>query len=76
MSDLSVFKYLNQLSPSKAIGLDGIPVRSVKDSASIIAGPLPHIINLSIIPGTVPDDLKIARVVSLLKKNEKTVVGN
>jgi hypothetical protein len=26
--------------------------------------------------GTIPDDLRAARVVSLLKKNDKTLVGN
>ena len=47
-----------------------------KDSASVIANPLSHIVNLSIIQGVVPDDLKTARVVPLFKKNDKTEVGN
>jgi hypothetical protein len=42
----------------------------------VIASPLSHIINLSIIQGVVPDDLKLARVVPLFKKNDKTDVGN
>ena len=68
--------YLNSLSPNKATGLDGIPARFIKDSSSIIAGPLCHIINLSIIQGVIPDDLKSARVVPLYKKNDKTDVSN
>jgi hypothetical protein len=32
--------------------------------------------NLSLIKGTVPDDLKAVRVVPLFKKNDKTEVGN
>jgi hypothetical protein len=76
VSDSKVLKYLNMLSPKKATGLDGIPSRFVKDSAPIIAGPLSHIINLSLIQGVVPDDLKSARVVPLYKKNDKTEVGN
>ena len=71
-----VLKLLNALSINKATGLDGIPSRFVRDSASIIVSPLTHIINLSIIQGVVPDDLKIARVVPLFKKNDKTEVGN
>lgn len=69
-------KYLNALSVDKATGLDGIPSRFVRDSASIIVCSLTHIINLSIIQGVVPDDLKSARVVPLFKKNDKTEVGN
>ena len=64
------------MSPNKATGLDGIPSRFVRDSAPMISEPLSHIINLSIIQGSVPDDLKSARVVPLFKKNDKTEVGN
>jgi hypothetical protein len=48
----------------------------MRDSATIIACPLTHIINLSLIQGVIPDDLKSARVVPLFKKNDKTEVGN
>lgn len=76
VSESKVLKYLNNLCPNKATGLDGIPSRFIKDSAQIIAGPLAHIINLSIIQGVVPDDLKSARVVPIYKKSDKTDVGN
>ena len=38
--------------------------------------PIAHIINLSMITSVVPDDLKSARVVPLLKKSDKTETGN
>jgi len=76
VSESTVLKYINHLSHSKATGLDGIPARFVKDGAAVIAGPLTHIINLSLIQGRVPDDLKMARVVPLYKKSDKTDVGN
>jgi len=75
VSENKIFKYLSNLSFSKAAGLDGIPARFVKDSASSIANPLSHIINLSNIQGVVPDDFKTARVVPLFKKNDKTEVN-
>ena len=56
--------------------MDGKPARFVRDSASIIVCQLSHIINLSLIQGIVPDDLKSARAVPLFKKNDKTEVGN
>ena len=69
-------KYLNSLGINKATGLDGIPSCFVRDSASTTACPLTHVINLSLIQGVVPDDLKSARVVPLFKKNDKTEEGN
>ena len=76
VSENRILKYLNNLSANKATGLDGIPSRFIKDGASIIASPLTHVINLSIIQGSVPDDLKLARVIPLFKKNDKTEVSN
>jgi len=38
--------------------LDGIPARFIFDSADVIAHPLAHVINLSLIQGIVPDELK------------------
>ena len=76
VSKNKIFKYLNNLSTNKATGLDDITSRFVRDSASVIACPLTHVINLSIIQGVVSDDLKSAMVVPLFKKNDKTEVGN
>ena len=75
VSENKVLKYLNSLGINKANGLDGIPSRFVRDGASILACPLTHVINISLIQGVVPDDLKSARVVPLFKKNDKTEVG-
>ena len=76
ISENKILKYLNNLNAKKATGLDSLPSHSVRDSASIIFCPLSHIINLSLIQGILPDDLKSARVVPLFKKNDKTEVGN
>ena len=76
VSENKVLKYLNSLGINKAT-LDGIPSRFVRDGVSIIACPLTHVINLSLIQGVAPDDFfKSARVVPLFKKNDKTEVGN
>ena len=76
VTENTVLKHLNKLGINKATGLDGIPSRFVRDSASLIACPLTHVVNLSIIQGVVPDDLKLARVVPLYKKSDKTDVSN
>ena len=64
------------MNSNKAIGLDNLPARCIKDGASVIAGPMTHMINLSLGVGRVPVDMKLARVVPLHKKNSKTEVGN
>ena len=76
VSENKVLKYLNNLSAKKATGLDGIPARFVRDSTSTIICPLSNVINLSLIQGTVPDDMKSARIVPLFKKSDKTEVRN
>ena len=69
-------KILHSMSSSKATGLDEIPAKYLKDGSSVISKLLTHIINLSITTGSIPDDLKMARIVPLYKKNSKTNVGN
>ena len=76
VSENKILKYLNNHSAKKATGLEGIPARFVRDSASIIVCPLSHVINLSLIQGIVLDGLKYAGVVPLFKKNDKTEIGN
>ena len=76
MTEGKILKYLNSLSPNKATGLDGLPSRFIKDGAPIIAGPLTHIINLSLIQGIIPTELKCAKIVPLYKKNDRLSVGN
>ena len=75
-SEEKVLKYLFKLGANKATGLVGIPSRFIKGSAGIVTVPIAHVINLSIITGVVPDDLKSARVVPLFKKNDNTDTGN
>ena len=76
VSENKVLKYLNSLGINKTTGLDGIPSSFVRDGDSIIACPLTHVSNLSLIQGVVPDDLKSARVVPLFRKSDKTEIGN
>ncbi len=74
--DSDICKILKSLNPGKATGLDNLPARFVSDAAETIACPLIHIINLSIQQGLFPNDLKLARVIPICKRNSKTEVGN
>ena len=66
-----VYKELCSLNISKSTGLDGIPARFLKDAAPILKVPVTFLINLSISEGQVPDELKMAKVKPLFKKNDR-----
>ena len=69
-------KQLLSLNPNKAIGLDGISSRFLRDGVDKITGPINHIVNLSIITETVPMGFKLAKVVPLFKKGSRVDAGN
>ena len=71
-----VSKILHSMISSKATCFDEIPAKYLKDGFSVISKLLTHIINLSITTGSIPNDLKMARIVPLYKKNSKTHVWN
>ena len=76
VSEEKVLKYLFKLGANKATGLDGIPSRFIIDSAGIVTVPIALTMNLSIVTGVMPNDLKSACVVPLFKKNDNTETGN
>ena len=59
---------LNGISASRTTGLDELTAILIKDGSSVIAKPLTRIVNLYITTGNIPNDLKVARVVPLYKK--------
>ena len=67
---LLVFLYI------KACGHDNNPVQLIKDSAPYISHPLAYIINFSLETGKIPDELKIAKVTPLHKKEPREDPGN
>jgi len=71
-----VLKELENLNPCKSTGLDGIPPRFLRDGACILKKPVTFLVNLSIVSGIVPDDMKMARVCPIHKKNSRLDVGN
>ena len=71
-----VSKILYSMSSRKATGLYEIPAKYINDGSSVISKLLTHIINVSITTGSIPDNLKMARIVPLYKNNSTTHVGN
>ena len=70
-------KYLmEKINPKKATGRDELPGKFLNISAHIAAEPLAKLFNLSISTGEYPDILKIARVLPIYKKGERTDMNN
>ena len=68
----TVLKVLKTIERDKASGLDTLPAKFITYGAVEIADPLTHIIDMSRLHSSVPEELKSARAVPLHKKNSKT----
>ena len=64
------------LDQSKASGYDDLPARMLVDAKDFVSEPLAFILNLSFSTGIFPNKLKIARVVPIFKKGDKSNPGN
>ena len=71
-----VEKQLSQLKINKAIGLDNISARLLRDAANVLAPSLRYIINLSLESGRFPSSWKCAKVTSLFKQGDRTDKDN
>ena len=70
---LNLFATLNN---NKSPGPDTIGPRLIKEIQHSILDPLLHIINLSFSSGVFPDLLKIAKVVPIYKKEDRSLMSN
>ena len=76
ISELEVLSALRALDPDKTLGPDGIPSRILKETAQQIAPSITLLFNKSMNSGVVPDEWKLANVVSVYKRGEKEDVQN
>jgi len=67
-----IYKFKNKKSP----GPDNIGPRLVKAVADEIADPLCYLFNLSFLTGVVPNALKLAKVIPIYKKGDKSCIEN
>ena len=76
ITEEEVIKIIKSLDTKKSAGHDNIPILIIKKLANELSIPLTFIFNLSLSSGIVPDQLKIARVVPIHKKECKNVFNN
>ena len=75
--ELKIMKKLDQLKPKKSAGHDKIGNFIIKKKVSDeIVKPLTCIFNLSLSTGIVPENLKVAKVIQIYKKDDAAVFPN
>ena len=68
---------ISELNPAKATTFKSIPPKLLKSASEIVSEPLQIIFNNSVVEhSSFPDELKLADVSSLFKKDVKTFKGN
>ena len=67
-------KLILKLKDNKSPGPDNIGSKLIKDNIPVIINPFPHLFNLSISSGIVPDKLKLAKVVPVYKNKGETFI--
>ena len=76
ISEEAVMEVLNNLKQKLSCGHDGISSRLLKASKTVVCKPLTLIINQTLTSGIFPDTLKIAKIIPLFKKGDKTLLEN
>ena len=72
----SVTKKIKELKPNKAVGLDKVSSRMLKDAADIVAPSLTSLFNISINNGCFLSTWKLAKISPLFKKGSKQDPSN
>ena len=70
LTDDEVKEALRSLKPNKSPGYDNISSNVVNETSDIFFTPLKYIFNLSLQQGIFPENLKIAKVYPIYKKDE------
>ena len=76
LTDDEVKEALRSLKPNKSLGYDNIYSNVVNEISDIFFTPLKFIFNLSLQQGIFPENLKIAEVSPIYKKNEEFLLTN
>ena len=71
-----VLKIINNFKPKTSTGVDNLSMKLLKNISNSLSIPLSTIINQSLNTGIFPDDLKIAKVIPLFKKDCNTILDN
>jgi len=74
--EAEIYSIIMQLAPKKSFGWDGISVEILKRISLFIVQPLCHLINVSFRKGHFPRNMKLAKVIPIYKKGDKSEAKN
>ena len=66
-----ILKMIEDIDPSKSVGIDNIEGRFLRDGAPVLVGPIADLCHLSIMLCKFPQGCKIAKLKPLYKKGSK-----
>ena len=76
ISEKEISETISSLKTKNSSGFDGISTKLLKVIKTEITKPLTCLINQCLKTGTFPDNLKLAKVIPLHKKDDKTIITN
>lgn len=76
VTEKDILSVVKEFDPKNSAGHDSISINMLKKISPLIVKPLSLIINQSLTTGIFPHKLKIAKVIPLYKKNDKTMLDN
>ena len=76
VTDTEVKKEITNLNPKKAIPHGNIPIKHIKETSEVCSTFLTNIFNIGIKNGTFPDELKLADITPVHKKEDTTKTKN
>ncbi len=76
VTEETVNKVLDKLASKTSFGFDGLSTKFIKTVKNALIKPIIIIINQMINTGIFPDKLKIAKIIPILKKEDKTLLTN
>jgi len=71
-----IYRIIVNLKNNKSPGADNIGSKILKEVVDDITCPLSHMFNLSFVTGIVPHSLKLAKVIPVYKKGDRSDPGN
>ena len=73
---IKVYNIINLLNPNKSCGPDSVDVKYLRSAAVVITPVLTLLCNACLTFGVLPSCLKISKVISIFKADDKTCVTN
>ena len=76
ISETDVYNVLISLDPNKALSIDGIGPKILKNCSESLFQPLCHLFNLSLSSSIIPIEWKIHRIIPIFKSGDRSSISN